>query len=310
MALNASKVPFATLNSGKKIPLFGLGTWQSKPGEVGAAVRDAIEIGYRHFDCAAIYGNEKEIGEVFADSIKKGTVKREDLFVTSKLWNTNHHPDNVEGACKKTLKDLQLDYLDLYLIHWPISWEFTGYDLKPGVPKDDKGELKFSKVSIQQTWQAMEKLVDSGLAKSIGVSNFTHGQILDMLAYAKIVPAVNQIELHPYLNQKNVLITTNKLGVHTTSYTTLAQGKPLKDPVIISIAEKHKKTPTQIVLRWAHQYGISIIPKSVHKDRLAENMSIFDFELSNDEMSQIGALNKNELVTNTEPFFGWNYWPF
>jgi aldehyde reductase len=188
------------------IALFGLGTWQSEKGTVASAVRNAIQLGYRLIDCAAVYKNQEEIGHVFEECFKEEAhFKREDFFIVSKLWNTCHSKDNVKQACKKTLHDLKLSYLDLYLIHFPIAFEYGGLDLDPIIPKDDKGNIKLARVSIAETWKAMEELVDEGLVKSIGISNFSILQTQELLCSARIVPAVNQIELHPYYTREALI---------------------------------------------------------------------------------------------------------
>lgn len=297
-----------TLNNGLKMPLLGLGTWRSKPDEVGQAVLSAIQCGYRHIDCAAIYKNEPEIGKALSQVLGK-TVDRRDLFITSKLWNTHH--DCVKDAVKKTLKDLQLDYLDLYLIHWPISMANTGLDLSGGAPAwkntEDKNapiKVQLAKVPLHVTWKKMEELVDEGLVKSIGVSNFNTQSILDLLTYARIKPAVNQVEVHPYFNQDHLIDDVYNLGgIITTAYSPFGsgqQGAPIEDKTIQEIAQKHNKKPSQVIIRWCIQRGVSVIPKSVHEDRIKENSQVFDFELSEEEMRTINALNKNRRLIHLD----------
>lgn len=188
------------LNNGRSIPTVGLGTWKSKPGEVASAVKTAIQAGYRHIDCAAVYGNEKEVGEALKSCIGSA-VNREDLFITSKLWNTKHNPSDVRPALMQTLSDLGLDYLDLYLIHWPIA-------LKDGdepFPKDADGKLIYAYHDPYDTWQAMETLVNDGLVRAIGLSNFNSKQVDDIISKSQIKPAVLQVECHPYLNQAQLI---------------------------------------------------------------------------------------------------------
>jgi diketogulonate reductase-like aldo/keto reductase len=297
-----------TLNNGNKMPALGLGTWKSEPGKVTKAVEHALlKANYKHIDCAAIYGNEKEIGAAFTSVFESGKVKREDVFVTSKLWNTEHHPDNVEKACQQTLKDLNLEYLDLYLIHWGIAFE-------PSAERyafDENGIIKTIPVSIKETWQAMEKLVEKGLVKSIGVSNFTTPMLVDLLTYAEIKPAVNQIELHAYHNQQALVDFCGHKEIAVTAYCPLGKPGNLRDgePVLLQsnelakIAENHDKTPAQVLLRWAVQRGTIAIPKSVTPARIEENINIFDFELTEKEMAQINVMDKGYRFVN--PSEGW-----
>lgn len=238
-----------------------------------------------------IYKNEPEIGEVFKETIGK-QIKREKIFITSKLWNTMHDSKDVEKACKKTLSDLELKYLDLYLMHWGIAF------------KND-GSIQTAEVSIQQTWQAMEKLIKKGLVKSIGVCNFTTMMLVDLLTYAKIKPVMNQIELHPYNTQQELVAFCKHKKIAVTAYSPL--GNPslmdpklslFKEPIIKKLAKKYKKTTAQILLNWAISRGTITIPKSLHPSRIAENINIFDFELTKEEQGQVSSLNRNLRVVN------------
>lgn len=296
-----------TLNNQQKMPVLGLGTWRAEPGVVGAAVEHALmTAGYTHIDGAAIYGNESEIGETYKKVFSSGQVKREDVFITSKLWNTNHHPDHVEAACRKTLQDLQLEYLDLYLVHWGIA--FAHSDVLEPV-RD--GEVETENVSLQETWQAMEQLVEKGLVKSIGVSNYTAPMILDLLHYAKIKPVINQIEIHPYNSQQEIVAFCQKHDIQITAYSPLGSHgegeKPLTDPVVTEIAQVHGKTPAQVLIRWAVQRGLTVIPKSTKPERIDENGSIFDFELSDEEMSNVNDLNRNHRYVDPSEWWGVPY---
>jgi len=299
------------LQNGCLIPTLGLGTWESPKGEVKAAVESAIlEADYRHIDCAAVYGNEREVGEALNTVFKNG-ISREELFITSKLWNTNHKPDDVETACRNTLSDLQLDYLDLYLVHWGLA--FKHGDIPHPVGKDGKAILE--NVSIQETWQAMEQLVKKGLVKSIGVANFTTMMLVDLCSYATIQPMMNQIELHPYNSQADLVSFCGQRNIAVTAYSPLgrqgvanADGLKLAvDPVIQNIAQKYGKSEAQILLNWAINRGTVAIPKSVNSARIKENKAIFDFGLTETEMNQINGLNKNHRFVDPSSFWGVPY---
>lgn len=279
------------------MPLLGLGTWKSKPGVVGNAVKTAIDCGYKHIDCAAIYGNEKEIGDALKEKID--TVdKRKDLFVTSKLWNTKHGAKDVRPAFMKTLKDLQLDYLDLYLIHWPIGFK-AGND---PFPKNADGSIMYSDVHPLETWQEMEKLVDEGLVRSIGLSNFNSKQVAEIMTKGRIKPSILQIECHPYLNQEDLIKFCKDNEVIVTAYSPLGSpdrpwakaGEPLllEDEKIIGIAKKYNKTAAQVCIRFQIERGISVIPKSTSANRIKENSEVFDFSLKPEDMAVIKSFQR------------------
>ncbi|XP_044259859.1 aldo-keto reductase family 1 member B1-like isoform X2 [Tribolium madens] len=312
-----AKVPKVRFNNGLEIPIFGLGTWKSKPGQVAQAVKDAIDIGYRHIDCAHVYGNENEVGDAIIAKIKQGVVKREELFVTSKLWNTFHRPDLVEGAIKKTLSDLGLEYLDLYLIHWPLAYKEEAGSL---FPTDPQGKIQFSDVDYVDTWKAMEELVKKGLTKSIGISNFNKRQIERILSAATITPVTNQVECHPYLNQSRLIEFCKSKNITVTGYSPLGSpdrpwAKPdepqlLDDPKLKELAKKYNKTSAQIVLRYQVQRGVITIPKSVTKSRIEENFNIFDFELSADDVKYLNTFDCNGRFCPMTAGLGHPHHPF
>uniref|UniRef100_A0A4Y0BQ76 NADP-dependent oxidoreductase domain-containing protein n=1 Tax=Anopheles funestus TaxID=62324 RepID=A0A4Y0BQ76_ANOFN len=310
-------VPNAIFKNGNSIPMIGLGTWNSPPGQVAQAVKDAIDAGYRHIDCAHAYQNEHEVGEGIAAKIAEGVVKREDLFVTSKLWNTFHRPDLVEGACRTTLKNLQLDYLDLYLIHWPVGYK-EGPELFPMGP--DGKTFIFSEADYVDTWPEMEKLADAGLVRNIGLSNFNTKQMQRVLDIARIVPATNQIECHPYLHQAKITSYCAAKGIIVTAYSPL--GSPARpwvkadDPVLMDdaavaeLAKKYGKTTAQILIRYQIQLGHVVIPKSVTKERIVSNFDVFGFQLDEGDMKRLAGLERNGRICPETSAFGHPHHPF
>ncbi|CAH1276529.1 unnamed protein product [Diabrotica balteata] len=314
----ASKVPSVKLNNGREIPAFGLGTWKSKPGEVTQAVKDAIDAGYRHIDCAYFYENEAEVGAALKDKIDSGVVKREDLFITSKLWVTFMKPELVEPTFQETLQNLGLDYLDLYLVHWPAALK-EGGALLPKRPDHETLGI-FSDVDYLDTWKEVEKLAKKGLAKSIGVSNFNKRQLERILANATIKPVNNQIECHPYLNQKKLIAFCKSKDISVTAYSPLGSpdrpwakpGDPIltEDPKIKKIAEKYKKSSAQVILRYLLQSGVIPIPKSVNKNRIQENINIFDFELSAADVAVMDTFDCNGRVCWYVEAIGHPHYPF
>jgi diketogulonate reductase-like aldo/keto reductase len=299
------------------MPALGLGTYKMSADRAGQAVEYALaEAGYDHVDCAAIYANEKEIGEAFRKIfVNDGARKREDVFITSKLWNTEHHKEDVRPACERTLRDLGLEYLDLYLIHWGVAIPKIESDplSRLNEQKDESNVLVTEDVPIRETWEAMEELLQAGLVKAVGVSNFTQGMLEDVLSYAKIRPAMNQVELHPYLQQQELVQFCKSEGIAMTAYMPLGsparsrtKGLPviMEDEVILEIAGAHNKTPAQVMLRWGIQRGTVVIPKSENPERIKENADVFDFKLTSEEMEKMAALDKN--VRLIDPARMWN----
>ena len=283
-----------------EMPMLGLGTWKSSKGEVYKAVREAINIGYKHFDCAWIYENESEIGGALTDAIKNGDVKREELWITSKLWNNRHGKENVKTGIKDSLNSLNLDYLDLYLIHWSVA-------LKPDVifPQKPDDFYSLEEKPLTATWSGMEKCVEDGLAKHIGVSNFSVKKLKELITNSGIQPEMNQIELHPLLQQKKMLDFCKAKNIHLTAYSPLgsmdriqdfkAADEPnlLENSVIKNIAENNKCMPAQVLIKWAIQRGTSVIPKSTNSERLKQNFEAQKINLSVNDMNKIAGLDKH-----------------
>jgi len=267
-----------TLNSGAAMPQLGFGVFKVPPAEVRRAVLTALEAGYRSIDTAAMYGNEEGVGQAITES----GVPRDELFITTKLNNDAHGTDAAQRAFDDSLKKLGLDYLDLYLIHWPL-------------PKQNR---------YVETWRALEQIAGDGRARAIGVSNFHESHLQRLFDETGTVPAVNQIELHPYLTQDNLRLFDGKHGIVTEAWSPIARSNVLTDPTVAAIAEKYARTPAQIVLRWHLELGNIAIPKSVTPQRIAENFAVFDFELAPDDVAAISALNRNERTGPNPETFG------
>jgi len=265
-------------------------------------VEEALKAGYRHIDCAALYQNEAEIGEVFERTFKEGKIKREDVFIVSKLWNTDW--GRVREGAEKTIKDLKCGYLDLYLVHTPASFEYSE-EIK--FPQHPNGVSKLGKVPVHKVWSEMEKLVDDGLTKSIGISNFPALMIHDLLTYARIKPAVHQLEVHPYFTQKENVEYCLSQGIEITAYSPLASGKegPLNDSYVKQLADKYSVSPAQVLIRWSTQKGYIVIPKSVTEARIKENFNVFGFSLSKEEIEGLGKLDRGLRTANIAALWKW-----
>ena len=261
------------LNNGVEMPVLGLGVYQSPPGRTTQnAVRSALKTGYRLIDTARIYGNEADVGE----AIRNSGVPRDDIFVTTKLWNSDQGYESALRAFDASLRRLDLNYLDLYLIHFPVP------------------EVR------NESWRAMEEILKQGKCRAVGVSNFTTNHLEELLQNSDLAPAVNQVEFHPFLYQKELLNYCRKQGIHVEAYSPLARGENLKHPKIVAIAAKYSKTPAQVMIRWGLQHGLTVIPKSVKEERIKENSQVFDFQLSDEDMRVLDSLNQN-LRTNWDP---------
>ncbi|WP_027013105.1 aldo/keto reductase [Corynebacterium freiburgense] len=264
-------IPSITLNDGTPMPQLGFGTWQLVDEQCYPAVRKAIELGYRHIDTAAIYGNEEEVGRAVRDAIAAGDATRDELFIVTKLWNNQHHEPEV--AFQQSLARLGLDYIDLYLLHWPC-------------PKQQQYISAF---------EGMAHIQGLGTVQSIGVCNFYPAALIELIEKTGVVPAVNQIELHPGFPQFELQKLDKELGIITESWSPLGQGKILAEPTTVRIAQVHGKTPAQVILRWHIQQGLVPLPKSAHNDRIAENLNIFDFQLTEAEIAELSALDSGRI---------------
>jgi 2,5-diketo-D-gluconate reductase A len=265
-----SAVPTVGLNNGRTIPQLGFGVFQIGPEDTVDAVRRALEIGYRHIDTAEMYGNEKQVGE----ALRESGLDRDEVFVTSKLSNALHRPDDARRGFETTLEDLGFDYIDLFLIHWPLPMLYDG--------------------DFVSTWRTLEEFFGDGRARSIGVSNFQVAHLERLAVETDVLPAVNQIELHPYFQNVEVQTFDQALGIATEAWSPIAQGKVLDDPVINEIAHRLGKTPAQVVLRWHIECGNIVFPKSVTPARMLENFELYDFRLDREDVDRIDALDRGE----------------
>ncbi len=289
-----------TFENNDNMPAIGLGTWKSSPGEVYKAVRKAVELGYRHFDCAHLYGNEAEIGQALSDVLKNNEVKREDLWITSKLWNNRHRPEQVLPAFNVTLKNLCLDYLDLYLIHWPVAIVD-----EVDFPSSGAELVSLNDIPLSKTWEGLIGLKENNLSRHIGVSNFSIKKIEGLIAETSVKPEVNQIEMHPFLQQKKLKEYADQNGIFLTGYSPLGSSdrpairiqadepKLFTNETILALSEKNGISAAQMILAWAVNRGTSVVPKSVNPGRLSENLAAANIVLESEDMETMNALDKH-----------------
>ncbi|KAJ7997759.1 hypothetical protein DPEC_G00215460 [Dallia pectoralis] len=310
------------LNDGTRMPLLGLGTWKSgrSSSVFQSAVEAAIAAGYRHIDTAYSYRNEVEIGKALRSKMQQGIIRRQDMYIVSKLWCTHHATQDIQVCLNKSLSDLQMDYVDLYLVHFPVGMKKVDDELFP--MKD--GEILTTDIDYLDVWKGMEALLASGKVKSIGVSNFNILQLERLLSVARVPPSVNQVELHPYLVQSDLVEFCKSRNIALTAYSPLGSpGRPkdlhrgdtdpeklLEDPVVGDVAKKHARSPAQVLLRYNVQQGIAVIPKSMKPNHILENTKIFDFSLSEDDLSALRGLDRGWKCCVINSLRSHPYYPF
>lgn len=294
----------------KDMPPIGFGLWKIAPESCEETVVEAIRCGYRHFDAACDYGNEVEVGRGIQRAITEGLCTRDELWITSKLWNTYHAAEHVPAAIERSLNDLGLDYLDLYLIHFPIALEYVPFEKRYPPewfydPDKVTDGMKLAKVPLSETWQAMESLKEKGLAKHIGVCNYNSGLLHDLMNYSKIQPEVLQVEAHPYLSQEKLVRLAKHYNLEVTAFSPLGSlsyvelemaaedESILEQPIVRRIAERIGCTPAQVLLSWGIQRGTSVVVKSTNPDRMSQNLAAADISLSEDDMADIAGLDRN-----------------
>ncbi len=287
------------LNNGKNIPVIGLGTWKSNSAEIYSAIRWAIKLGYKHFDCASIYNNEETIGLAISDCMIEEGLKREDVFITSKLWNNAHHPEDVLPSLKNTLARLKLDYLDLYLMHWPVAQKKESY-----MPFEEDDMISLDKVPLSDTWQAMEEAYQQGLVKAIGVSNFGVNRLTELMMTCQVYPMVNQVECHPYFAQEELLNFCNKNDIIMTAYSPLGSGSDILfiDETLSRIAKKHEVSVAEVVLAWNIARDVVVIPKATEEFHLRNNIASLNLYLDDNDMEQINNLGKEQRILTGDIF--------
>lgn len=308
------------LNDGNMIPQVGLGTFRGSDAEMNCAVKAALKAGYRHFDCAWLYQNEKSVGQAIKEAIieSNGELKREDIVLVGKVWNTFHSKEQAEISLDITLKDLQVDYIDLFLIHWPMGFK---EGTNEPFPKDENGEMLFSDINYTETWRALESFKKQGKCKSIGVSNFNIKQLQDIMDNCEIKPAMNQIEVNPYVQSYDLVEFCQKNDIVVSIFGPIGAGKSgyddmpelaalLENETIQKLSKKYDKSSAQICLRWAIDRNLVVLPKSVTPSRIIENITLFDFKLSGEDMAEMKKLDHNLRIYPVKNLSHHKYYPF